>query len=80
MRRGLIDASTRLLRVLHRTGTNAGQMVVAIQFLLGESHFSLGRHHRGLRLGDHRRLALQRRFGVLQLRSRDQGLRVRRLG
>ena len=77
---GLIDAGAGLLRVLHRAGADTGEVVVAIQFLPGEGHFSLGRHHRSLRLSDHRSLTLQRRLGVLQLRPGDQGLRIRRLG
>ncbi|MNP02640.1 hypothetical protein D3C76_944990 [compost metagenome] len=75
-RGGLIDSGPRLLGVLHRAGAHSGEMVVAIQFMLGEGHFSLGRHDRGLGLSDHRSLTFKGRTGILQLRPGHQGFSV----
>ncbi|MCY1177724.1 hypothetical protein D9M73_180430 [compost metagenome] len=79
-RGGLIDARLRLLRILHRAGTHPGEVLVAVQFMLGKRHFRLGRNHRGLRLGNHRRLTLEGRPGVLQLRPGHQRFGIGGLG
>ncbi|MCY1371634.1 hypothetical protein D9M69_587850 [compost metagenome] len=77
---GLVDARLRLLRVLHRASAHPGEVVVAVQFMLGKRHFRLGRNHRGLRLGNHRCLALEGRPGVLQLRPGHQRFGIGGLG
>ncbi|MND96811.1 hypothetical protein D3C80_891140 [compost metagenome] len=79
-RGGLIDARLRLLRILHRAGAHPGEVLVAVQFMLGKRHFRLGRNHRGLRLGNHRHLALEGRPGVLQLRPGHQRFGIGGIG
>ncbi|VVO43164.1 hypothetical protein PS710_06161 [Pseudomonas fluorescens] len=77
---GLIDARACLLSILHRTGTDPGEVVVAVQFMLGEGHLGFGGHDGGLGLGDHRSLTLESRPRILQLRPRHQSLGVGGLG
>ncbi|MNV21733.1 hypothetical protein D3C71_1126760 [compost metagenome] len=72
LRTGLIDARTRLLRILHRARTDSGEVGVAVQFMFGESRFSLGRYHFRLRLSDQRCLTIESGPSVLQLCLRNQ--------
>ena len=70
----------RLLSVLHRAGADAGEVVVAVQFMFGEGHFRLGRHDCRLCLSNHRSLAFKGRPGILQLRLGHEGFGGRRFG
>ncbi len=63
-----------------RAGADAGEVVVAVQFVLGEGHFGAVGGDGGLGLGDHRALAFQGSAGVFQLGAGDQGVGVGGLG
>ena len=79
-RSSLVDARLGLLGVLHGARTDAGKVVVAVQFVFGKGHFGAICCHGGLGLGDHRALALQGRAGVFQLGLGDQGVGIGGLG
>lgn len=85
---GLIDRAARLLGVLHGARALLGKAAVAVDFMVGERRFSLGRLHCRFGLGNQRVLAFKRGAGIgalclgyqqLRLRSIQRGLVVTRV-